>query len=64
MEIEEKIKSYTKYKNRIDKIIKCVSTDELLDEQEQIRFTRYLNSARYHCQGKINKLNEYRNIIV
>lgn len=58
MGIEEKIKNYTRYRNRIDRIIKCVSADELIDEQEQIRFIGFLNSARYHCQGKINKLNE------
>ena len=56
--MEERIKNYTRYRNRIDRIIKCVSTDELLDEQEQIRFIFFLNQARYHCQGKINKINE------
>ena len=58
MKIEEKIKKYTKYRSRIDRIIKCVCADELLDEQEKIRFRTFLNKARYHCQGRINKLNE------
>ena len=58
LKLIKRIKNYTRYRNRIDRIIKCVSTDKLLDEQEQIRFRTFLNKARYHCQGKINKLKE------
>jgi flagellar biosynthesis chaperone FliJ len=57
--IEEKIKQYKKYQNRIDRIIKNVSADGVLNDKERARFVGFLNSSRYHCQGRINKLNEY-----
>lgn len=60
MEIEEKIQNYIDYRNKIDRIIKSICKNEILSEQERCRLVGKLNSARYHCEGRISSLNKYK----
>lgn len=57
-ELQEKVKTYDNYIQIIDRVIGCVGNEKALDNIERIRLTKFLNSARYHCVGRIESIKK------
>ena len=56
----DKVKHYEEYRDELDKFINIVLDDVVLDKQDIGRLVGKLNSARYHCEGRISSLNKYK----
>lgn len=56
LEIQEKVNTYNNYIQILDGVIGCAVNEKALDKIERIRLTKFLNSARYHCVGRIESI--------
>lgn len=51
---KEKIMQYGKYWAILEKVKVDVLNNPVLNDSEKSRFVTFLNSAKWHCKGKIN----------